>query len=138
MNIMPNIQNLKPFEKNRSSEEAMKNGRIGGIKSGESRRRKKDLKQTLDLLLSKRFSLSTKGSKSLNKQLENMGYKKVDNQTALVYTLFMTAMNGGKNSVSAFNSIRDTLGEKPKEEVEVNGQVSYEDALRSVCSKDEY
>ena len=64
---MPNIQNLKPFEKNRSSEEAMKNGRIGGIKSGESRRRKKDLKQTIDLLLSKRFSLSTKGSKYLNK-----------------------------------------------------------------------
>jgi hypothetical protein len=43
---MANEQNLTPFEKNcRSSEEAVKNGRKGGINSGKARKRKADLRR---------------------------------------------------------------------------------------------
>jgi hypothetical protein len=43
---MANEQNLTPFEKNcRSSEEAVKNCRKGGINSGKARKRKADLRR---------------------------------------------------------------------------------------------
>lgn len=43
---MANEQNLTPFEKNcRSNEEAVKNGRKGGINSGKARKRKADLRR---------------------------------------------------------------------------------------------
>lgn len=48
---MANEKNLKPFEIGRSSEEAVRNGKKGGIKSGEARRRKVDLKNVITEML---------------------------------------------------------------------------------------
>ena len=48
---MANEQNLVPFTTNQSREEAVKNGRKGGKASGKARRRKADLRKTLNLLL---------------------------------------------------------------------------------------
>lgn len=47
---MANEQNLKPFTSDQNREEAKKNGRKGGVKSGESRRRKRDMKKSLEAL----------------------------------------------------------------------------------------
>ena len=51
---MPNPENIEKhkFKKGRSSEEAAINGRKGGIKSGESRKARKTLKEALLGLLS--------------------------------------------------------------------------------------
>ena len=45
---MANEQNLKPFTSEQSREEAVKNGKKGGIASAESRRRKKTLKDLMN------------------------------------------------------------------------------------------
>lgn len=48
---MANEENLIPYTSEQSHEEAVKNGRKGGIESGKSRRRKKLLKETVEMLL---------------------------------------------------------------------------------------
>lgn len=45
------LDNLAPFTSDQSREEAVKNGRKGGIASGEARRRKKDLKKIMKRLM---------------------------------------------------------------------------------------
>lgn len=64
----------------------------GGIKSGETRRRRKTLREELLALL-----------------------EKGDTQENMTLALIQKAMNG---DVQAFNSIRDTIGEKPVDKVE--------------------
>lgn len=59
-----NDENLKPFKKGSlSSEEAVRNGSKGGIKSGESRRRKKQLKETLIDILEAKYPDKKTGKK---------------------------------------------------------------------------
>ena len=48
---MSNEKNLVPFTSEQSREEAVKNGSKGGKKSGEVRRRKKSMKQVMEILL---------------------------------------------------------------------------------------
>lgn len=48
---MANEQNLKPFTSDQSREEATKNGRKGGIASGEARRRAKSFKEAAEYVL---------------------------------------------------------------------------------------
>ena len=48
---MANEHNLKPFTSKQSREEAVRNGRKGGIKSGATRRRKAALRDTMNRLL---------------------------------------------------------------------------------------
>ena len=71
-------------------------------------------------MLSQPFKLKNKNGKDLKKQLQTLGIDPddIDNQMAIAYAMFMTAMSGGKSGVSAFNSIRDTLGERPVEQIE--------------------
>lgn len=106
----------------RTKEEQKKIATMGGIASGEARRRKRSIKDSLDILLSQPFKLKDKNGKSLKKQLEALGIDPddIDNQMAMSYAMFMVAMSGGKGAVGAFNSIRDTLGEKPVEEITQN------------------
>lgn len=55
------MQNLKkPFTSEQSREEAAKNGRLGGIASGEARREKGRLRGAIEALLEKNYS-TTKG-----------------------------------------------------------------------------
>ena len=54
---MANNENLVPFTSNQSREEAVRNGRKGGINSGKSRRQKADFKKTLNLLLTAEVDL---------------------------------------------------------------------------------
>ena len=87
---MANVKNLKPI---RSVEEAREKGKIGGVASGKARRERKTLKEELITLL-----------------------KTDDNQTKLSVALLSSALNG---NVKAFEVIRDTIGEKPKEEISI-------------------
>lgn len=95
---MANEQNLKPFTSEQSREEAKKNGRKGGIKSGEVRRERKTLKTELTLLLE-----AVEEGKT--------------NQERMSVALFKEALKG---NTKAFEIIRDTVGEKPKEVIDAN------------------
>ena len=89
---MANEQNLKPFTSEQSREEAVKNGRKGGIRSGEAKRERRLLKDAI---------------------LERMG---ADDWDARVDGLIDRA----KGSDKAFEVLRDTIGQKPIDKVAVS------------------
>lgn len=88
-----NENNLIPISQ-RSPEEVREMGRKGGIKSGETRRRKKTFKQELTWLLE-----------------EN------ETQKNITLALIKQALEG---NTKAFEVIRDTVGEKPIDKVEAD------------------
>lgn len=85
-------ENFKP----RSTVEARKNGKKGGLKSGESRRKKKLLRELLEIALAMK---------------DDDGRTEAEN---VVAALVREAKGG---NVKAFEAIQSTIGEKPKEEV---------------------
>ena len=88
-----NEENLIPF--NQMTEERQREiARKGGIASQEARKRRKTLKEELIALL------------EMN-----------DNNNKISVAILNKALNG---DIQAFTTIRDTIGEKPKEEIEVN------------------
>lgn len=129
-----NEENLIPFSE-RSKEEARELGRKGGIASGEARRRKREIKDSLDLLLSMPFKLDGNAADMVRTQLNKLGVPDddIDNQMAMAFSMFVNAVGTGKNAVSAATFIRDTLGEKPKEKVELTNSID-----ESIAEMDAY
>lgn len=116
-----NEENLIPF--NELTEEKQRElASKGGKASVEARRRKRDMKKTLEMLATLPFEIKDKNGNSIKAQLQAMGISEedIDYEMAMNYSIFLTAIKGGKNQVSAATFIRDTLGEKPKEVVEVS------------------
>lgn len=103
--------NLIPQSK-RTKEEQRKIAIKGGIASGKARRKKKLIKEQLKLLLS--LPLKDENAK---RKLEQLGIDadNLDNQMAMIIAIWNKALKG---DVQAFNSIRDSIGEKPKDVVE--------------------
>ena len=96
---MANEQNLKPVS---SKKEARERGRKGGLASGESRRKRKTLKEELLLMLSDS-----------------------DIQQKISLALINEAINGNNagSVTKAFEVIRDTIGERPVEKVQATQTV---------------
>ena len=92
-------ENLKPFHE-RTEEEQREIRVKGGKASGKARRRKKELKELLELALSQPDMETGE-----------------DNYMAIVVSL----INEGKSgNVKAFEVIRDTLGQKPIEQQQMD------------------
>ena len=109
---MANEQNLKPSEYKLSQEEAKK----GGIKSGETRRRKRDLKLAIQVLL----ETDIKGK---NGEIKS-------GAEAIAIAQFQKALKG---DTRAFEVLRDTAGQKPVEKVEqVNIDGEYLDRVNEL------
>ena len=107
---MANVQNLRPSEYKLSQDEAKK----GGIASGEARRKKKTLRELVELFGELGVNPDTR---KLMKQLgipEDLMTRKMQP----VVALFNKA---NKGDVSAFNAIRDIIGEKPVDETKLTG-----------------
>lgn len=96
---MANEENLKPV---RTKSEARKRGKQGGIKSGQARAQRKTLKDELITLLQTEIEDKTI-------------------QEKISFSLIQEALKG---NVKAFATIRDTIGEKPKEEIEHSGNIN--------------
>lgn len=95
---MANEQNLRPSEYKLSREEAKK----GGIKSGQTRRERRDLRKALEALLERDFS--------------DKSGQRLSGCEAIVAKLFEQAMKG---NVKAFETIRSTVGQDPVQKVMV-------------------
>lgn len=95
---MANEQNLRPCEYKLSQEEAKK----GGIASGEARRKKRDLRLALEMLLEKEFK-DKKGTSRTGTEV-------------ITAKLFEQAAKG---NVKAFETIRATVGQDPVQKVQV-------------------
>lgn len=87
------LKNLRPV---RTSEEAKKRGSMGGKRCAEAKRERKRLRELLDIALAQ--PCDTKGTHA----------------EAITSALVARALTG---DVRAYEVIRDTLGEKPKDEV---------------------
>ena len=99
---MANEKNLVP-QTERSPSEAREMGRKGGIASGAARRRKKSMKQKMQMLL----SLPAAGNDQA--ELAAMGVEPgdMDNEMVLIKALFLSAAEG---DTKAFDRIQDVLG----------------------------
>lgn len=84
-------------------EMAREAGRKGGLKSGEERRRRKSLKEDILYVMEQKVICSD-------------GVERTT-QMSLILDLVKAAHEG---SVEAFRILRDTMGEKPAEKVDVN------------------
>lgn len=106
-NAKGNIDNLKPV---RTKEEAKKRGSVGGKKSGDSRRKKRDVRQAISLLL------NMAAKENIEKNLKQLGYNVEDltNMNALMARLFTKAMTG---DVAAFKALMDYGGFHPDQEL---------------------
>ena len=109
---MPNEQNLIPMEQ-RSPEEAREMGRKGGRASGESRRRKKSLREAAELYL----SLPVADKRAWNKLArDGVDPEDVDNQMAIIAGLSIKAAKG---DAKAAKVLFDLIGDQSKAEDEV-------------------
>ncbi len=101
-------QNLIDNSK-RSPNEVRENGRKGGKRSGETRRLKKTLTESLKELCTP-------------EEINEMNRR-----------LLMMAKHG---NLKAYELIRDGLGEKPTDKVEVSGNISFSDILREARERE--
>lgn len=107
--------NLKPFEKGKvSREQAVEAGRKGGKASVEAKKKKKKLRELVEV-----FGELPVYSDKAKSMMEQMGISPDDmnNKMAAVIGIFKKAAAG---DVQAFNAIRDITGEKPKDEIDSN------------------
>lgn len=104
--------NLIPFDK-LTEEEQRKIASKGGKASVEARKKKKNMKEALQLLL----SLDVKSLK-VREQLKALGIEESDmnNEMALMVSMLNKALKGDKGCAEF---IRDTSGQKPVEIQEV-------------------
>ncbi len=107
--MLANEKNLIPYSE-RSENEARENGRKGGIASGESRRKRKLLKDSMNALLELPVS-STKEYNALIKM--GIDIEDIDNSQLIVLALFNRAKSG---DVAAIKELRNLIGEDSAED----------------------
>lgn len=97
---------------NQTTEQLKENGRKGGIASGEKRRQKKALKETIQAVMSMPLYSGKKKMSSIEsiKALEEVGNKNIEVQTAIILSIVKKAMKG---DVIAATYLRDSMGENP-------------------------
>lgn len=101
---MANEQNLKPFTSEQNREEAVKNGKKGGVASGKARRERADLRKQMQLWLETEVAKDKNGESLTGAELmANVAAKEMKNGNAKFWEL-----------------IRDTAGYKPVERVMVS------------------
>jgi len=103
---MPNPQNIKghEFTSDQSREEAAKNGRKGGIASGEAKRRRKNLQELVNIAFERVVSHDSEG-------------RPITADEAMVLKQLQNALDG---DTKAFITLRDTAGQAPIQRVEVD------------------
>ena len=104
--------------KDRTSEELREMTRKGGIASGEARRRKKTMREALEMLM-----FHTELNEQTKQMLKSEGVKDADDfnhQMVITRSLIAKAEAG---DVQAYNAICSMIGEKPAEKVEVGGDL---------------
>ena len=109
---MANEQNLKPFTSDQDREKAAENGRKGGKASGAAKRRKKEMRERLELLLSMPISNGKGAELEKIKSFAGLKGKNITVEDAILIAIAQKALKG---DIPAGTFIRDTVGEKPTE-----------------------
>ena len=123
---MANDGNLK---KPRSTSEARKWGKAGGVASGEARRRKKTMREALEMLMFK-----TELPEALKERLRAEGImsdEDMNHQMVITRSLISKAEAG---DVQAYQAICAMIGEKPADKMEVSGGQQMELKVRYITA----
>ena len=115
-------KNLAQYQ-NLSAEKRKKNASLGGKASGETRRRKKVLRQCLSDILTRPVTIEEIQQMLEKHQVENCY------ENAMCLAIIKKAVEG---DVKAFEVVRDTIGEKPTERVENSQDKPFEVNIRVV------
>ena len=99
-----NTSNLRQYRNPLSPEEARENGRKGGLASGESRRRRKAMREVLSDLMGAEIT-----EPEIRATLEAHGLPATQ-EAAICFAAVKRAQTG---DIEACRFVRDTLGEKP-------------------------
>ena len=117
---MANEQNLNPFTSEQSREEAAENGRKGGIESGKTRRLQGAIKR----------ALASKASSAEFKELFNNFGIEEDSRDYAAAIGCVVIQKAAKGDLMAAQFVRDTIGEKPREEISLEGGVMIVDDIK--------
>lgn len=111
---MANEQNLRPP----TTEEARERGRKGGRASAKKRQQNKTFKEIISNFLDGQVS-----DERLKQQMIDFGFtdKEVSNKSCAVFALWKEAIKG---NTKAFELLRDTIGEKPQDKLNISGEVN--------------
>lgn len=113
-------KNLKPV---RTKREAKERGRKGGIASGEARRAKRTFKDRIKWLMELPMG---EGSVTEDTDIKNVRLIPSANLTAIDQIIVAQFQKAAKGDTKAAEFIRDTLGEKPKEKMEIKSDIKNE------------
>ena len=107
-----NEQNLKPFTSNQNREEAVKNGRKGGIASGKKRREQKTFSE-----LCKQFGEMAITNDQFKQQMLDLGIapEECTNKMAMIISLWRASLKGNVNAITQYAQF---VGEKPADKIE--------------------
>lgn len=107
---MANEKNLVPFTSEQSREAAVINGRKGGVASGQAKRRRKLLRDSMNALL----ELPVSSTKEYNALIKiGIDIEDIDNSQLIVLALFNKAKSG---DVAAIKELRNLIGEDSAED----------------------
>ena len=114
---MANSQNLIKNE-DLTPEQRRKNASKAGKASAKKRQQNKTFKEIINKFLDGQVS-----DERLKQQMVEFGFadKEVSNKSCAVFALWKEAIKG---NTKAFELLRDTIGEKPQEKVNISGEVN--------------
>lgn len=105
---------------NMTPEERRENGRKGGIASGEAKRRKKAMRDRLEILLELQMKPGKGADLESIKNFAALKGKNITVQDAMMLAQIQKALKG---DTAAATFIRDTAGEKPGDKTIISGSV---------------
>ena len=97
-------------------EQRAENGRKGGLAKGEATRRRKEMRETLEILLEMPLKKGKVYTAEDIKSFADLNGKNITIDQAMMVRLIQKALKGDLNAIAM---VRDTIGEKPTEKMEV-------------------
>ena len=91
-------------------------GRKGAEKANETRRKRKEMRETLDILLNMPLKKGKVYSAEEIKSFADLKGKNITIDQAMMITLVQKALKGDLNAIGM---VRDTVGEKPTDKMEI-------------------
>ena len=116
----PNVKPPCTFSK-MTPEQRAENGRKGALKAIETKRKRKAMKETLEVLLDMPMKRGKVYTAEEIKSFADLKGKNITTDQAMSVCLIQKALKG---DLSAIAMVRDTIGEKPVENVKVDANVT--------------
>ena len=129
---MAGEENLIPFNE-RTEEEQKRIARMGGKASGEARRRKKTMKENLELLLTMSVGKGKKADIEKGENIKDYAKENVTVEQAMLIAQIQKALKG---DTQAFEMIRDLIGEKAVDKKEVSASVQHDNPFEGLTTEE--